>query len=327
MSQLLNSIKQTAKTKNYSPRTAEKYAEWARNFILFHNKRHPREMGRFEIEKYLSYLANTCNLSASSRNQCYYALKFMYVHVLGFSFEDVQGLAAKESKRLPTVLSRDDVRKVLDCITGDPFNLMARLMYGAGLRLAECQALRFKDIEFSTSIITVRGGKGDKDRTVPLPKTLVKPLMDQMAIARRLHEIDVQKGMPGVYVPGVLDRKYPNIGCELGWFWVFPAQNYSMDPETKTRRRHHQHESEIQRAIRAGGIKAGVLARVSPHVFRHSFATHLLWAGYDVRTVQELMGHKDLKTTMVYLHILNPGSWAGVESPLDKMSAESLIGR
>lgn len=327
MSQLLNDIKAKAKTKEYSPRTAERYAEWAKSFILYHNKRHPREMGKAEIEQYLSYLANKCNLSASSRNQCYYALKFMYVHVLGVSFEEIQGLAAKESKRLPTVLSREDIRKVLDCVDGDPFNLMARLMYGAGLRLAECQALRFKDIEFSTGIITVRGGKGDKDRTVPLPRTLVKALMDQMAIARRLHEIDVQKGMPGVYVPGALDRKYPNIGLELGWFWVFPAQNYSVDPETKIRRRHHQHESEIQRSVRAAGLKAGILARVSPHVLRHSFATHLLWAGYDVRTVQELMGHKDLKTTMVYLHILNPGSWAGVESPLDKMSAESLIGQ
>ncbi len=327
MSQLLDSIKETVRRKNYSPRTAETYVEWALSFILFNNKKHPREMGKVEIEAYLSYLANTRHLSASSRNQCYYALKFMYVEVLGIQVDDIQGLAAKESKRLPVVLSREDVSKVLNCIEVEPFNLMARLLYGAGLRLQECQCLRFKDIEFSTSIIVVRGGKGDKDRTVPLPKTLVKPLMDQMAIARRLHEIDAQKGMPGVYVPDALDRKYPNIGSDLGWFWVFPAQNYSVDPETKIRRRHHQHESELQRAIRAAGIKAGVLKRVSPHVFRHSFATHLLWAGYDIRTVQELMGHKDIKTTMVYLHILNPGSWAGVESPLDKMSAESLIGQ
>lgn len=327
MSQLLDAIREKAAVKHYSRKTAETYVNWAYRFIVYHKKRHPREMGKAEIEQYVSYLANTAKVAASTQNQCYYALQFLYREVLNIQIDDVQGLRAKEPKRLPTVLSRDDVCKVLDCISSDPFNLMARLMYGAGLRLAECQALRFKDIEFSTGIITVRGGKGDKDRTVPLPKTLVKPLMDQMAIARRLHEIDTQKGMPGVYVPGALDRKYPNIGSELGWFWVFPAQNYSVDPETKIRRRHHQHESEIQRAVRAGGIRAGVLARVSPHVFRHSFATHLLWAGYDVRTVQELMGHKDIKTTMVYLHILNPGSWAGVESPLDKMSAESLIGQ
>lgn len=327
MSQLLNSIREKAAVKHYSRRTADTYVKWVYRFVMFNRKRHPREMGKVEIDQYLSYLANQAKVSASTQNQCYYALQFLYKEVLGVQIDGIQGLAAKESKRLPTVLSRDDVRKVLDCVDGDPFNLMARLMYGAGLRLAECQALRFKDIEFSTNIITVRGGKGDKDRTVPLPRTLVKPLMDQMSIARRLHEIDVQKGMPGVYVPGALDRKYPNIGSELGWFWIFPAHNYSVDPESKIRRRHHQHESEIQRAVRAAGINAGVLARVSPHVLRHSFATHLLWAGYDVRTVQELMGHKDLKTTMVYLHILNPGSWAGVESPLDKMSAESLISR
>lgn len=327
MSQLLDRIREKAAAKHYSRKTARTYATWAHRFILFNKKQHPREMGKVEIDAYLSYLANTAKVAASTQNQCFYALQFMYREVLGVEISGLQNSIAKESRRLPVVLSREDVAKVLDCIEVEPFGLMARLIYGAGLRLAECQALRFKDIEFSTHIITVRGGKGDKDRTVPLPKTLVKPLMDQMAIARRLHEIDVQKGMPGVYVPGALDRKYPNIGCELGWFWVFPAQNYSVDPETKIRRRHHQHESEIQRAVRAGGVKAGVLARVSPHVLRHSFATHLLWAGYDVRTVQELMGHKDLKTTMVYLHILNPGSWAGVESPLDKMPTESLIRR
>ena len=322
---LLEQLADKIRMKHYSRKTADTYVMWAKRYILFHNKRHPREMGKVEIDAYLSYLANKCDVSASTQNQCFHAINFMYREVLGIKIEGVEGLRAKEPKRLPVVLSREDVGKVLNCIESEPFNLMARLLYGAGLRLQECQSLRFKDIEFSTSVILVRGGKGDKDRTVPLPKTLVKALMDQMAIARRLHEIDVQKGMPGVYVPGALDRKYPNIGSDLGWFWVFPAQNYSVDPETKIRRRHHQHESELQRAIRAAGIKAGVLKRVSPHVFRHSFATHLLWAGYDVRMVQELMGHKDIKTTMVYLHILNPGSWAGVESPLDKMSAESLI--
>lgn len=325
MSQLLDSIREKIRTKHYSRKTSDTYVMWARRFILFHNKRHPREMGKAEIEAYLSYLANTCTVSASTQNQCFHALRFMYREVLGMPLDVVEGLRAKESKRLPTVLSREDVSRVLACVEGDPFNLMARLLYGAGLRLKECQALRFKDVEFSSYIITVRGGKGDKDRTVPLPRTLVKPLMDQMAVARRLHEIDAQRGMPGVYVPDALDRKYPNIGSDLGWFWVFPAQNYSVDPETKIRRRHYQHESELQRAIRAAGIKAGVFARVSPHVFRHSFATHLLWAGYDIRTVQDLMGHASVKTTMVYLHILNPGSWKGVESPIDKMSVERLI--
>lgn len=318
MSHLLDSIKQTAKRKEYSKRTADKYAEWARGFILFHNKRHPREMGRVEVEAYLSYLANKCRLSASSRNQCYYALKFMYVEVLGIGFENIEGLAAKESKRLPTVLNREDTAKVLNLIENEPFNLMARLLYGCGLRLKECQNLRIKDIDFGMMTVTVRAGKGDKDRTVPLPRSLVKPIMDQMAVSRHLHEIDTMRGMPGVYVPDSLDRKYPNIGCEWGWFWVFPAKNYSVDPETKIRRRHFQHESELQRTIRSAAIRAGITKRVSPHTFRHCYATHLIQAGYDIRTVAELMGHNDVKTTMIYLHILQPGG-KGVESPLDKL--------
>ena len=321
MSKLLDAIKQKVRTKNYSPRTAETYATWAYRFIVFNKKRHPNEMGKAEIEAYLSYLANACSLSASSRNQCYHALKFMYVHVLGIPFDDIQGLAAKESKRLPTVLNREDTAKVLNLVDHEPFNLMARMLYGCGLRLKECQNLRIKDIDFGLMTVTIRAGKGDKDRSVPLPHSLVKPLMDQMAIARHLHEIDIKRGMPGVYVPDALDRKYPNIGCEWGWFWVFPAKNYSVDPETKIRRRHFQHESELQRAIRSAAIRAGITKRVSPHTFRHCYATHLLQAGYDIRTVAELMGHKDVKTTMVYLHILQPGG-KGVESPLDKLELD-----
>lgn len=312
------------RAKHYSPKTEHTYVGWSKRYILFHNKRHPREMGRQEVEQYLSHLANTAH-SASTQNQCLEALKFMYRELLGVPTDTWNALRAKQGKHLPNVLNREDTRKVLDAIDHQMFNLMARLLYGAGLRLSECQQLRFKDIEFSTGIIMVRAGKGEKDRSVPLPRTLIKPIMDQMAIARRLHEIDRQLGMPGVYVPNSLDKKYPNIGSDLGWFWVFPAQTYSVDPVTQIRRRHHQHESELQRAVRAAGIKAGVLQRVSPHTFRHSFATHLLWAGYDIRTVQELMGHESIKTTMVYLHILNPGSWKGVESPLDKMSVENVI--
>lgn len=304
---------------HYSRRTEDAYVDWNRRYILFHHKRHPREMGTKEINEYLSYLANSCRVSASTQNQCRYALLFFYKHVLEIELNGVDVIQAKEGKHLPTVLSKEDTARVLNCVDGEVFNLMARLLYGAGLRLQECQQLRMKDIEFSTYIITVRGGKGNKDRTVPLPRTLVKPLMDQMAIARRLWEIDRQRGMPGVYVPDALDVKYPNIGCELGWFWVFPAQWYSVDPETKIRRRHYQHESELQRAIRAAAIKAGILQRVHPHTFRHCFATHLLQNGYDIRTVQELLGHKSIKTTMVYLHFLHAGGYGGVESPLDRL--------
>ena len=322
---LLEMLAEKIRAKHYSRKTEDAYVNWAKRYILFHNKRHPREMGEKEVEAFINHLANVGHVSASTQNQCLEALKFLYRELLGLPVENFNRLRAKQGKYLPTVLNREDVRKVLDAVDGQMFNLMARLLYGAGLRLRECQQLRFKDIDFASCIITVRGGKGQKDRTVPLPRTLVKPIMDQMGIARNLWNIDRQRAMPGVYVPNALDKKYPNIGADLGWFWVFPAQNYSVDPETKIKRRHHQHESELQRAVRAAGLKAGVLQRVSPHTFRHSFATHLLWAGYDIRTVQDLMGHESVKTTMVYLHILNPGSWKGVESPLDKMSAENII--
>lgn len=323
---LMEQLADVIRMKHYSRKTAEAYVNWNRQFILFHGKRHPREMGLPEIKAFLSHLANARRMAGSTQNQAYFAIKFMYREVLQISIPEIDELAAKTPKRLPTVLSREDTHKVLDAIDHQMFSLMARLLYGSGLRLQECQQLRFKDIDFGSEIIEVRGGKGDQDRTVPLPRSLVKPLMDQMAIARRLHEIDVQRGMPGVQVPGALDVKYKNVGCELGWFWVFPAKDYSVDPETNIRRRHHQQESELQRAIRAAALKAGVLKHVTPHTFRHCFATHLLWAGYDIRTVQDLMGHKSIKTTMIYLHILRPGGW-NVQSPLDNNLVESLISR
>ena len=311
--------------KHYSRKTEKAYVEWSRRYILFHNKKHPREMGKAEIEAYVNHLANVRHVSASTQNQCLCALLFLYREILGIEIGYVDGIRAKEGKHLPTVLNYEDTARVLNGVEGETFNLMARLLYGAGLRLQECQQLRIKDIDFGMGTIVVRGGKGNKDRTVPLPKTLIKPLMDQMNVARQFWNIDRQRGMPGVYIPDALDVKYPNLGCEWGWFWVFPAQNYSVDPASKIRRRHHQHESELQRAIRAAAIKAGVTKRVSPHTFRHCFASHLLWKGYDIRTVQDLMGHKSIKTTMVYLHILHPGGWKGVESPLDNMPVENVI--
>jgi integron integrase len=322
---LLDQLTEQIRLRHYSRKTETAYVEWARRFILFHGKRHPREMGRNELQAYLTYLANVRHVSASTQNQCLHAIQFLYREVLQMDLGDVQSIRAKQGTRLPIVLNREETASVLNHVDGEPFNLMARLLYGAGLRLAECQALRIKDIDYGLGTITVRAGKGDKDRTVPLPKSLVKPLMDQMNIARQFWNIDRQRGMPGVYVPNALDVKYPNIGCDWGWFWVFPAQNYSVDPVTKIRRRHHQHESELQRAIRRASIAAGMVKRVSPHTFRHCFATHMLWKGYDIRTVQDLMGHDSVKTTMIYLHILNPGGWKGVESPLDTMPAENVI--
>jgi integron integrase len=322
---LLDDVRARLRMKHYSRKTEEAYVNWITRYILFHGKRHPKEMGAAEIEKYLTYIAVNGRISASTQNQAFYAILFLYHEVLGIEITKIHALRAKESKRLPTILSPEDTARVLDQVQGDPFNLMARLLYGTGLRLAECQHLRIKDLDFGQFIIVVRGGKGDKDRTVPLPHSIYKPLLDQIGIARNLHNIDRQRGMPGVYVPNALDKKYPNIGTEWGWFWVFPAQNYSIDPITGIRRRHCQHESELQRAIRSATIRAGILVHVSPHTFRHCFATHLLWSGYDIRTVQELMGHKSIKTTMVYLHLLYPGGWKGVESPLDKIPAENII--
>ena len=315
---LLEQIADKIRMKHYSRKTSTAYVGWCKRFILFHGKRHPLEMGKPEIEAFINHLAVVECVSASTQNQCLHSILFMYREILNTEILGIESIRAKESKRLPMVLNREDTAKVLNCVDGEPFYLMAQLLYGCGLRLQECQQLRIKDIDFGMMTVTVRGGKGDKDRTVPLPHKLVKPLMDQMNICRNLWNIDQQRGMPGVFVPGALDRKYPNIGCEWGWFWVFPSQNYSIDPETKIKRRHHQYESGLQRAIRAATIKAGITKRVTPHTFRHCFATHLLWAGYDIRTVQELMGHKDIKTTMVYLHILYPGG-VGVESPLDKL--------
>lgn len=322
---LLDVLAEKIHMKHYSPKTEEAYVRCVRQYILFHHKQHPREMGKPEIEAYLNHLANVRRVSASTQNQALHAILFMYRYVLDIEIGWVELLRAKEGKRLPVVLNPEETFKVLDCVEGETFNLMARLLYGAGLRLKECQQLRIQDIDFGMGTILIRAGKGDKDRTVPLPRTLVKPLMDQMNIARQYWNIDQQRGMPGVYAPDALEVKYPNIGCEWGWFWVFPAQGYSVDPVSKIRRRHHQHESELQRAIRSAAIKASVTRRVSPHTFRHCFATHLLRRGYDIRTVQELMGHRSVKTTMIYTHILYPGGWKGVESPLDNVPVEHII--
>lgn len=322
---LLDQLREKLQAKHYSPKTVDAYVLWVRRYILFHGKRHPREIGMFELEQFLTNLATVRHVSASTQNQALYAILFLYRELLKVDLGPVDSIRAKEGNHLPVVLDREETRRVLNEVEGEPFALMAQLLYGAGLRLRECQQLRIKDVEFSGGTIVIRGGKGNKDRTAPLPRLLVKPLMDQINIARHLWNIDQQRGMPGVYVPNALEKKYSNLGCEFGWFWVFPAQNYSIDPVSKIRRRHYQHESALQRAIRDAAKKAGIHKRVSPHTFRHCFATHLLWAGYDVRTVQDLMGHKSIKTTMVYLHILYPGGWKGIESPLDNMSVESVI--
>ncbi len=316
MSAFMDGLRDRMRMRHMSYKTEKTYLHWVERFIRFHGMRHPREMGRGEVESFVMGLARR-KVSASTQNQALAAILFMYREELGMEIENAQALRASGHKHLPTIMSRYDTVRVLELVEGEPFNLIARILYGSGLRLGEALQMRVKDIDFGREIVTVREGKGGKDRTTTLPRSLIKPLMDQLAVARGFWNVDRQRKMPGVQVPGALDVKYPNIGEDWGWFWVFPADEYSVDPRSKIRRRHHVHESGVQRAVKIAGRKAGITTRVTPHLFRHCFATHLLESGYDIRTVQELLGHKDVKTTMVYTHVIRPGGWMGVRSPLD----------
>jgi integron integrase len=326
MAKLMDEVMNKMTMLHLSRKTVKAYSAKIREYVLFTGAKQRDDLSNTkQIERYLTHLATVRRVSASTQNQAFYAVLFLYRQVLKIEVGNVQSMRAREGKRLPSVLSKADTLRVLNCVHGDPYHLISQLLYGSGMRLSEVQQLRIKDIDFSSYVIMVRAGKGDKDRTVPLPRMLEKPLRDQIGIARSLHSIDVQRGMPGVYVPNALDVKYPNIGTEWGWFWVFPAENYSTDPETKIYRRHHIYESGIQRAVKAARLEAGVAGHVTPHTFRHCFATHLLQDGYNIRVVQELLGHKDVKTTMIYTHIMMPGGQAGVVSPLDKMPVEDII--
>lgn len=327
---IMEEVTNKMKVRHFSRKTISAYTAKIAEYIRFTGAKQREDLhDQSLIEKYVTYLATDKNkkVASSTQNQALYAVLFLYREVLNISVENTNRLRAQEGKRLPAVLSKADTMKVLNCVQGEPYHLIAQLLYGTGMRLSEVQNLRIKDVDFGNGIITIRAGKGDKDRTVPLPRTLTKPLMDQIGIARNLHNIDQQRGMPGVYVPNALNIKYPNIGTEWGWFWVFPAENYSTDPESKIYRRHYIYESGIQRSIKAARKQAGVPLHVTPHTFRHCFATHLLQDGYSIRVVQELLGHKDVKTTMIYTHIMLPAGEAGVVSPLDKMFAENIIQR
>ncbi len=313
---LLDQVQETLRRKHYSLRTERAYVDWIKRFILFHDKRHPAEMGSAEIAAFLTHLAVDEHVAASTQNQAYSALLFLYREVLQKEFPfPLQALRAKMPKRLPTVLTRDEVRQVFAHLSGS-YLLMARLLYGSGLRLMECLRLRVKDVDFHYRTITVRDAKGEQDRITILPESLVEPLQDHLRIVKRTHEEDLAKGYGAVYLPYALERKYPNASTEWGWQYVFPANRLSVDPRSGIVRRHHLDESGLQKAIRQAARLAGISKPVSPHTLRHCFATHLLEAHYDIRTVQELLGHKDLRTTMVYTHVLQRGGLA-VRSPLD----------
>jgi integron integrase len=286
--------------------------------VLFHDKRHPIELGEEAVARFLTHLAVVGRVAASTQNQALAALLFLYRHVLGRPLQALPIAArARRPKRLPVVLSRQEVRALLAQLEGDS-RLIAWFLYGSGLRLLEALSLRIKDVDLDRREVTVRAGKGDKDRRTMLPAGALAPLRERLQALRTLHAQDRERGLPGVELPTALERKYPNASTDLAWQWVFPAPGLSRDPRTGIVRRHHLHESRVQRAIRRAVHLAGIQKPASCHTLRHSFATHLLEAGYDIRTVQELLGHKDVATTMVYTHVLNKGG-RGVRSPADDL--------
>jgi len=313
---LLDRVRAACRLRHYSLRTEEAYVDWIRRFILFHHKRHPLEMGAAEINAFLTDLAVVGRVSASTQNQAFSALLFLYQKVLEVDPGRIAGVVrAVRPKRLPVVLTREEVRRVIEQLDGT-FALIARLLYGSGLRLLECLRLRVKDIDFGRGEITVRQGKGDKDRRTMLPTTVRADLSDHLRRVRLLHERDLSRGFGSVWLPEALERKFPNAAHEWAWQWVFPSAVLSVDPRTGIKRRHHAHEGSVSRAITQAVRRAGLTKHATSHSFRHSFATHLLEAGHDIRTVQELLGHADVSTTMIYTHVLNRGG-CGVKSPLD----------
>ncbi|MHB9102443.1 MAG: integron integrase [Sulfuricella sp.] len=313
---LLDQVQAVLRMKHYSIRTERVYLDWIKRYILFHHKTHPAQMGAPEVEAFLSHLAVAGKVAASTQNQAKSALLFLYREVLAIELPWLDNVTqAKTPQRLPVVLTVSEVKSVLNRLDGTLW-LMASLLYGGGLRLMECVRLRVKDVDFEMRQVTVREGKGFKDRVTMLPESSTAPLQAHLARVRALHDEDVAAGYGAVYLPYALEKKYPNAAKEWGWQYVFPSRSLSVDPRSGVTRRHHVDEKSLQRAVKRAAQQAGIAKPATPHTFRHSFATHLLQSGYDIRTVQELLGHKDVQTTMIYTHVLNRGG-KGVQSPLD----------
>lgn len=319
---LLDRMRTVLRTRHYSIRTEDAYVQWAKRFIIWSGKRHPSSMGAPEINEFLSHLAVDRNVSASTQNQALSAILFLYREVLG---DEVPWLAnvvrAQKRRPLPIVLTRDEVRRVIAEMSGTS-QLIGRLLYGTGLRLLEALRLRVKDLDFGAGELTVRNGKGDKDRTTVLPRSIGRALQEHLGRVRDLHDADMAEGFGTVWMPEAVAAKYPHAAISWPWQWLFPAARRSVDPRSGIERRHHVGEQAMQRAMKEAVHRAGIVKPAGPHTLRHSFATHLLEAGHDIRTVQELLGHSDVKTTMIYTHVLGLGA-SGIRSPLDALEADA----
>lgn len=317
---LMDRVRESLRVSHYALSTERSYCHWIRRYILFHGKRHPLQMGAPEVEAFLSHLATAENVSAATQNQAMHAVLYLYKTVLGVDLPWLDGvIRARESKRLPVVLTQREITALLRHVHGTPGTII-KLLYGTGMRLLEGLRLRVKDLDLERREIIIRQGKGDKDRVTMVPASLVDELRDHLQARRVMHDTDLATGHADVELPHAIERKYPRAGQQWAWQYVFAAKTYSVDPRTGVYRRHHIGEWVIQRAVKAAARAAGIPKLVHPHTLRHSFATHLLESGADIRTVQELLGHSDVKTTMIYTHVLNRGG-RGVVSPLDRVRA------
>jgi integron integrase len=315
---LLNLVRQAVRVRHYSIRTESAYVDWIRRYIIFHGKRHPSQLGAVEVTAFLTHLAVERNVSPATQGQAKSALLFLYRHVLELNMPWLdEVISTKERRRLPVVLTTQEVRKLLLEVSGTT-GLIIALLYGTGMRLIEGLRLRVQDVAIERREIVVRHGKGGKDRVTMLPENLVLPLQAQLSSTQALHDRDLADGYGEVWLPDALDVKYPGAARQWGWQWIFPSPARSVDPRSGLLRRHHFNEASVQKVVALAARRAGIVKPCSPHILRHSFATHLLQAGYDIRTVQELLGHSDVSTTMIYTHVLNRGG-RGVRSPLDQI--------
>ena len=323
---ILDQVRERIRSLHYSRRTEDAHVHWCRAFIRFHGIRHPAEMGVEEVEAFLTWLANERGVAISTHRQALSALLFLYAKVLRVDLPRLDEIGRPRTrKRIPVILTRSELTSIILMLSGE-HRLMAPLLYGTGMRISEALALRVKDLDFEHGAVVVRSGKGDKDRVVMLPRSLEPALRDQLRKARVLWSADLAAGKGGVYMPDALDRKYPRAGASWSWFWVFPQAAHSVDPRTGIVRRHHAYDQTLQRAFKRAVHSAGVTKPATPHSLRHAFATHLLQAGYDIRTVQDLLGHRDVSTTMIYTHVFRLGG-GGVRIPVDSLELGDDGGR